>query len=59
MAGLIDNGIEAKDMNAVFMYGSIMFLLAIGTLINSFDSKRLSNPVTVGLEIRKVFSISL
>lgn len=48
MAGLIDNGIEAKDMNAVFMYGSIMFLLAIGTLSLGFLAGKFAAHASTG-----------
>lgn len=36
MAYLIDDGIQAGDMNKVIMYGAIMFVIAIGTLTCGF-----------------------
>lgn len=36
MAYLIDDGIQAGDMNKVIMYGGIMFVIAIGTLTCGF-----------------------
>lgn len=48
MAGLIDNGIEAKDMNAVFIYGSIMFLFAIGTLSLGFLAGKFAAHASTG-----------
>lgn len=48
MAGLIDNGIETKDMNAVFIYGSIMFLFAIGTLSLGFLAGKFAAHASTG-----------
>ncbi len=48
MASLIDNGIEAKDMNAVFIYGSIMFLFAIGTLSLGFLAGKFAAHASTG-----------
>ena len=36
MARIIDLGIEARDINAVYKYGFIMFIIAIGTLSTGF-----------------------
>lgn len=36
MAGLIDKGIEGKNMNEVIHYGILMLIIAIGTLSLGF-----------------------
>ncbi len=36
MAKIIDNGIQAENMNAIIRYGIIMFILVIGTLSSGF-----------------------
>lgn len=36
MAKIIDNGIQAENMNAIIRYGIVMFILVIGTLTSGF-----------------------
>lgn len=48
MAGLIDQGIEAQNMNAVIKYGIIMFLIAICTLSFGFLAGKHASRASTG-----------
>lgn len=48
MAGLIDKGIEAKDMDMVIKYGLGMFVIAIGTLSLGFLAGKFASRASTG-----------
>ncbi len=48
MAYIIDKGIQAQDMNAVFKYGLIMFIIAIGTLSTGFLAGKYAAKASTG-----------
>jgi ABC-type multidrug transport system, ATPase and permease components len=48
MAGLIDKGIEAQNMNAVYRYGIFMFVIAIGTLSLGFLAGKFAAKASTG-----------
>lgn len=49
MAGLIDKGIEGKNMNEVIHYGILMFIIAIGTLSLGFLAGKFAARASTGL----------
>ena len=48
MAGIIDEGIEAQNMNAVYKYGAIMFVIVIGTLSTGFLAGKYAASASTG-----------
>lgn len=48
MAGIIDKGIEAQNMNAVYKYGAIMFVIVIGTLSTGFLAGKYAASASTG-----------
>lgn len=48
MASLIDKGIEAKNMSAVYYYGIVMFMVAIGTLMTGFLAGKFAASASTG-----------
>ena len=48
MARIIDLGIEARDINAVYKYGFIMFIIAIGTLSTGFLAGKYAAKASTG-----------
>ena len=49
MAGLIDKGIEGKNMNEVIHYGILMLIIAIGTLSLGFLAGKFAARASTGL----------
>lgn len=48
MASIIDKGIQAQNMSAVYKYGLIMFVIAIGTLSTGFLAGRFAAKASTG-----------
>ncbi len=48
MADIIDKGIDAKNINAVYKYGLIMFVIAIGTLSTGFLAGKYAAKASTG-----------
>lgn len=48
MAGIIDYGIDAQNMNAVYKYGIIMFVIVIGTLSTGFLAGKYAASASTG-----------
>lgn len=48
MARIIDLGIEAGDINAVYKYGFIMFIIALGTLTTGFLAGKYAAKASTG-----------
>lgn len=48
MAKIIDDGIQAQNMNAILQYGFVMFLLVIGTLSTGFLAGKYASYASTG-----------